>query len=339
MKKKQFAVLLGRFQPVHNGHLGLISKCIEKFDKLIIVIGSDCSAKTVKNPWTTGDRVSFIESCLTKEQLEKVEFLSAKDYLYNDNLWITSIQSQVSSIEGFDEAEVFLCGHDKDKSTFYLKFFPKWEFIELGRQENIDATKVREFYFHKDKISLKNFVPEPIYKKLVKEMDTEGYNRLYDEFRHIVKYKSAWSAAPYEPIFVTTDAVVIKSGHVLVVKRKGELGKGLIALPGGFLNHDEKIIDSCLRELKEETCISLPKDELKKRIIDQHTFDAVGRSLRGRTITHAFCFDLVAGELPKVKGSDDADKAWWMSLRDVLRNEEMFFEDHFHIIQYFCSRF
>ena len=36
-------------------------------------------------------------------------------------------------------------------------------------------------------------------------------------------------------------------------------------------------------------------------------------------------------ELPKVKGADDAEKAFWVPLEDL--NEEDFFEDHYHLIQ------
>jgi hypothetical protein len=36
---------------------------------------------------------------------------------------------------------------------------------------------------------------------------------------------------------------------------------------------------------------------------------------------------------------DDAEKAFWMPLRDVYRREEEFFEDHFHIIFFFTSKF
>jgi bifunctional NMN adenylyltransferase/nudix hydrolase len=161
---------------------------------------------------------------------------------------------------------------------------------------------------------------------------------LYDEYRHVIDYKAMWSSAPFPPMFVTTDAVVIKSGHVLVVRRRGQPGKGLLALPGGFLREDEKVVDGCIRELKEETRIGIPKDELMKRIKGQKVFDHPSRSLRGRTITHAFEIDLGAGALPKVKGDDDAEKAFWMPLRDVMRCEEEFFEDHFHIINYFAMR-
>ena len=158
-------------------------------------------------------------------------------------------------------------------------------------------------------------------------------------FSSLEKYKEMWNSSPFPPVFVTVDAVVIKSGHVLVVRRRGYPGKGLLALPGGFINESEFLVDACVRELKEETQIKLPKDELKKRIIDQHVFDHPGRSLRGRTITHAFCFDLGKGDLPKVKGDDDAEKAFWMPLRDVFTQEEKFFEDHCHILSYFVKKF
>ena len=153
----------------------------------------------------------------------------------------------------------------------------------------------------------------------------------------LVDYKTAWEGAPFPPTFVTVDAIVIRSGHVLVVRRKGALGKGLIALPGGFLNQNETAQDAAIRELKEETGIKLSKEDLEKAIAGRKVFDYPERSLRGRTITHGFFIDLKRGPLPIVKGSDDADKAWWMSLREFETREAEFFEDHFHIINFFAG--
>jgi len=89
--------------------------------------------------------------------------------------------------------------------------------------------------------------------------------------------------------------------------------------------------------LKEETAIKLTKGELANMIVDHDVFDHPLRDLRGRVITHAFCFKLPDGELPKVKGSDDADKAWWMPLNDVNNNRTRFFSDHWHIIDRFVG--
>lgn len=169
-------------------------------------------------------------------------------------------------------------------------------------------------------------------------MNTPEFDRLHNEYHHIIDYKSKWASSPFPPTFNTVDAIVICSGHVLVVRRKGSPGKGLIALPGGFLNVNERIVDGCVRELKEETGIRISQHDLKNKIVDEKVFDHPNRSLRGRTITHAFCIDLGKGELPVVKGMDDADKAWWMSLNEISDREYEFFEDHAHIIKYFISR-
>jgi bifunctional NMN adenylyltransferase/nudix hydrolase len=348
--KKKIGVFIGRLQPVHNAHLAAIKLALSEVDHLIIVLGSDCTAKTIKNPWTSVERRRMLNACISDDVMRKnVTVIWAKDYLYNDNMWLTALQCALSTVTvttkndsrtyDLDDCDVTLYGHDKDRSTFYLHLFPKWNFKETGDLGNVSATMVRECYFRKDLLTLKRLVPAPVWDVMKADMQTDEYNRLHDEWNHVVSYKELWKDAPFPPTFVTVDAVVIKSGHVLVVRRGAQPGKGLIALPGGFLNAGEKIIDGCMRELKEETRISVNKDELYKRVVDQRVFDHPDRSLRGRTITHAFCIDLGSGPLPKVQGDDDADKAWWMPLRDVLRQEEQFFEDHWHIIQFFVSKF
>lgn len=362
MKKPKIGVFIGRLQPLHNAHLAAIQLALSEVEKLVIILGSDCQAKTVKNPWTTAEREVMLRKTLTKEDNERVSVVPAKDYLYNDNLWLAQLQSALSNVEfrefpagpehwtdfpqkyatetiDLDDCEVTLYGHAKDRTTYYLRLFPHWTFKDTGNLGDINATQVRDMFFHKDSLDIQRYVPESVFRQLHSEIGTEIYETLYNEYRHIQEYKEIWSRAPYPPVFVTTDAVVIKSGHILVVRRRGFPGKGLLALPGGFVKETEQLVTGCLRELKEETQIQIPKDELKKRIVDEKVFDHPDRSLRGRTVTHAYCIDLGAGTLPKVKGDDDAEKALWMPLRDVNRKEEEFFEDHFHIISYFCHRF
>ena len=125
--------------------------------------------------------------------------------------------------------------------------------------------------------------------------------------------------------------MVVQSGHVLLVERGAMPGKGLWALPGGFLEQSERTEDGMLRELKEETKIKVPVPVLRGSIVASKVFDDPHRSSRGRTITHAFLVHLQPDvQLPRVKGSDDAAKARWFPLSEVKR--EMMFEDHLDII-------
>ena len=138
----------------------------------------------------------------------------------------------------------------------------------------------------------------------------------------------------YPPIFSTADAIVICSGHVLMIKRRAEPGRGLWALPGGYVNAqtDKTVEAAMLRELREETMIKVPAPVLKGSIVRSKVFDAIDRSPRGRIITHAFHIELPDGELPKVKGNDDALRAKWIPIAEV-RSEEVF-EDHFEILSW-----
>ena len=69
----------------------------------------------------------------------------------------------------------------------------------------------------------------------------------------------------------------------------------------------ERLLDACIRELREETKIKVPGPILKGSIKRQSVYDDPYRSARGRTLTHGFYIELEpSAELPKVKGSDDA---------------------------------
>jgi len=167
-------------------------------------------------------------------------------------------------------------------------------------------------------------------------ISTETYKKLNSELKFVRDYKKQWEAAPYPVKHATVDAVVEQSGHILLVKRKAEPGKGLWALPGGHLNEFEKQLDGAIRELREETKIKVPEAVLRGSIRDHETFDDPYRSTLGRVITKAYHFKLPDDiTLPRVKGADDAEKARWVPISEL--REDQFFDDHYHIISYFLG--
>ena len=62
------------------------------------------------------------------------------------------------------------------------------------------------------------------------------------------------------PVPVVVAAVRVPGG-VLLIRRAQGLGKGLLALPGGYLDHHEAWQDGCARELLEETGLELHPEE------------------------------------------------------------------------------
>lgn len=335
MTQFKYCVCIGRFEPFHNAHYELVKEALTLGEQVLMIIGSAHKARTIQNPWTAEEREEMIRSTLTPDELARVKFFHVRDYFYILNRWLTEVQQIVYEATGGCDDEL-ICNIGEASGQDY---FPQWKYFKMRNLDRMPhATNVRGLYFTYDD-AYKSHVSPGVAAFLEKFMSTPAFKVLKDEFDHIRSYRSSWNGAPFPPTFVTVDAIVIKSGHVLTVRRKGNPGRGLIALPGGFLNQKETIQEGMLRELKEETGIKLSKEELEKAIVEQRVFDYPERSLRGRTITHAFLIDLGNGALPIVKGADDADKAWWMSLSDLATREDQFFEDHFHIITHFVNKF
>ena len=338
MKQYDILVYIGRFQPVHNAHVEIIKRAHSLAEKVVIVVGSGWQPPTYKNPWSSKERHKMLLDVIHKVADPKTVTIEHNhDTIYNDEAWAIRIQNIIKQYEKqySYKLKIGIIGHDKDESTFYLKMFPQWERVEVDLIEPLNATDIRDLYF-RDGMNLKfinSVVPDTTKQFLEDYSKSSTYKQIIAERKFIEQYKKQFSGLAYPPVFVTVDAVVIQAGHVLMVKRKSEPGKGLWALPGGFLNAatDKSIQDAMIRELKEETGIKVPAPVLVGNIKDVRVFDAIGRSTRGRTITHAFKIQLPAsGDLPKVKGSDDAEKAMWMSNID----SSFCYEDHYEIIQW-----
>lgn len=336
MKEFQYSIFIGRFQPFHLAHYELVKIALEKAETAIVIIGSYKRAPSPKNPWSGEEREAMMRAALSAEENARIQVIHMRDYLYNDNLWLADLTQKVSEIVGESES-ITLIGHDHDHSSYYLALFPQWKLSKINNIDHLEhASTIRYLYFTHD-VGYKTYLHPKTAEYLEEFKDTEKFKLLKSYFESVRKGKSDWAGAPFPVVFHTVDAVVLKSGHVLCVRRGKPYGKGQIALPGGFLDQHERTRTGAIRELKEETAIKLTKEELNAAIVDEHVFDHPDRSERGRTITSAYLLDLKSGPLPQVKGSDDADKAWWMPLRELYTREEEFFEDHFHIINYFVG--
>ncbi len=349
-KKFDYLIFIGRFQPAHNAHCEIIELALGLAERVIIMIGTSYQPRTSKNPFTAEEREKLIRSAFPDLEDELI-FCYVSDKLYNDQQWAIDIQSHLQDVIVDDEEPtVGIIGHKKDNSTFYLDMFPQWNLVEFPNVEDMHATSIRDYYFNDkwnsdDPLTVdvftemcKEYLNEGIFNFMIDWRNTDTYEYLSGEYSFYEQYKSAWEKAPYEPTFVTVDGVVVQSGHILLVRRRSYPGKGLWALPGGFLNTDEGVTEGVIRELREETKLKVPVPVLKGSIKASKVFDHPNRSLRGRTITHAHLIELNPGPLPPVKGGDDAEKAQWFPLEEVLTMEGQLFEDHYSIITYFIGR-
>ena len=81
-----------------------------------------------------------------------------------------------------------------------------------------------------------------------------------------------------------------------------------MALPGGFVEYGEKVEDTVIREVYEETGL---KTKIRNIV---GIYSDPNRDPRGHTITVVYILDIQDGEL---KGGDDASDAKFFDLKDL----------------------
>lgn len=180
-------------------------------------------------------------------------------------------------------------------------------------------------------------VPDTVLRFLRERIGGPEWQRLREEYAQIAGEKAAWSVAPYPVVLVTVDAVLRAAGHVLLIRRARPPGKGLRALPGGFVDPRETVYEAAVRELAEETGFGLSQDALRAALRGVQVFDDPGRSQRGRVITHAHFFDFGGQGLPPVRGGDDAASAEWVPIGELPGLESQLLDDHFLILDHFLG--
>lgn len=90
------SVFIGRFQPIHIGHIHTIRQILEKGEDIIIVIGSSQYSHTPDNPFTGGERVMLIKRALLDEKipLNRVDIVPLPDINIHP-LWVAHMKSFV----------------------------------------------------------------------------------------------------------------------------------------------------------------------------------------------------------------------------------------------------
>ena len=335
-------VFIGRFQPFHIGHKAVLDAALERGEDVIVLVGSANRSRSLRNPWTFEERAEMIAKVYPNEvnNTGQLHVLPLDDTLYNDDAWTTHVQRAVDGVvnhKGLWGRKIGLIGHAKDNTSYYLKMFPQWSSVNVKHEVGVfNATDIRASYFRGAPVIPHDIIPPAVGAYLKAYMHTDSFKTIVNEARWVRDYKASWANAPFPPTFVTVDNVVVQSGHILLIRRGGHPGKGLLALPGGFVDHDETLLDSAIRELREETRLAdkhgpFPMGKLKGFLYGQGVFDEPKRSVRGYTLTHAFLFRLPAAKtLMKVMGGDDAVDADWYPIGSLDPTEV--FEDHWFII-------
>ena len=94
--KKEIALFIGRFQPLHHGHIYILNNILRNYKLLKIGIGSSQLSNIKSDPFTFEERSNFISSALQKRKINpnRFEIFPIPD-IFNANKWVEHVISIV----------------------------------------------------------------------------------------------------------------------------------------------------------------------------------------------------------------------------------------------------
>lgn len=103
--------------------------------------------------------------------------------------------------------------------------------------------------------------------------------------------------------------VVIKDGKVLLARHTYGGGKGMLIIPGGYVNYNETPQDALIREYMEETHVQVKP------------LDIIGIRFNMRDWYIAFRAEYVSGEA--VSDGEENSEVVWIAVEDALTRDDV----------------
>lgn len=162
-------LIIGRYQPFHNGHLEVIKEIVNDndCDELILAIGSAQESHTAINPFTAGERILMIDSALSGEGIKNYYLIPIVD-INRYSVWVSHVESLVPPID------IVYTNNSLTKRLFKERGY-KVKTPKLYDRNMYSGTKIRELIINDGQWT--NLVPAEVVN-IIKEID--GINRLKD---------------------------------------------------------------------------------------------------------------------------------------------------------------
>ena len=133
----QVGILVGRFQPVHIGHVQAIEFALENSNKLFIVVGSAEKSNQKRNPFTFEERKKMIELAINEKELQdNISIIPIND-ANNHTEWIASIKNTVGEYN-------LIFTNDELTEKLFKKNETKVINVPLLDRNILSATEVRK---------------------------------------------------------------------------------------------------------------------------------------------------------------------------------------------------
>jgi nicotinamide-nucleotide adenylyltransferase len=160
---------VGRFQPLHLGHLSAIKEVLKEVNELVIVIGSAQYSHNFNNPFTAGERLVMVRTALEECGVDskRVWIVPVPD-VHLHMMW-------VSSVEGYTPHFDIVYSNEPLTRRLFMESSYKVKPIRLFERKEYSSTEIREKMLKGQ--NWEKLVPKSV-STFIKEID--GLNRLKD---------------------------------------------------------------------------------------------------------------------------------------------------------------
>jgi nicotinamide-nucleotide adenylyltransferase len=132
------ALFIGRFQPIHIGHVEAIKHILSENDELIIVVGSAQYSHTFDNPFTAGERIEMVRMALEEAgiDLRKVLIIPVPD-VGSHSMWVAHVKSLTPSFQTVYTNNPLV-------TQLFMEAGYEVKPIEMFRRNELIATRIRK---------------------------------------------------------------------------------------------------------------------------------------------------------------------------------------------------
>ena len=137
MKEFDKALVIGRFQPLHKGHIYLIKRALRIANKVIVGIGS-ANIHDIDNPFSVETRLNWIRQAIEKEKIaENAANIVSLDDDPSDEKWLQETLKKTGKID------VAVGNNEWVNGIFREAGYPVIE-VPFYHREVFEGKKIRE---------------------------------------------------------------------------------------------------------------------------------------------------------------------------------------------------
>lgn len=175
MEKYKCGLYIGRFQPLHNGHVSIIRQMAKECETIIIAIGSATECGTKRNPFSYALRAGMVHELFVQSGPSYENFyvipIADREHPSNDPSWGNYFIDRVKVYTGL-LPDVIYEGVEDDRKNWYDNVAIPVKRVCRSKVP-ISGTKVREYLLNDDRTSFNLVTPfttHVIYEKLREEL-------------------------------------------------------------------------------------------------------------------------------------------------------------------------